>query len=202
VRVGGLGGSRPDPDDLLADLARWSAADRAARAASGRARVRALVDQSAASATWAGLLVDLAEAGAEVVCSLAGGTRVSGRLVGMGRDFAVVERAGARPVLVRTDAITSLAPGAGSGAGAPGAGPGAAPGRPGGQRRPPRDLNLAAALDALAGEGAPVVLRAAGEAITGTVTACGVDMVTLRSEGAARRTVHVPLGAVVCVELR
>lgn len=179
-----------EAEDFLARLARWSAADRAARAVSERARTRSLVEQAAGAATWTGLLVDLAEVEARVACSLVGGGKVTGRLVGVGRDFAVVERPGAGPVLIRLDGVTAVAP--------------ASPvlPAPGGDRRPALDLTFAAALDLLAGEGAPVVVRTATEAFTGRVTACGTDVLTMVLEGGARRVVHLPLRAVAAVELR
>ena len=180
----------PEADDFLAQLARWAAADRTARAVSERARTRSLVDQAAGAATWAGLLVDLAEAQARVACSLPGGTKVTGRIVGVGRDFAGVERPGAGPVLMRTEALTAVAP----------AGPPV--GRPGGDRRPALDLTFEAALEALAGEGAPVLVRTPGESFTGRVSACGTDLFTLLLEGAGRRPVHLPMRAIVAVELR
>ncbi len=191
MRVGGRGGGQPQPDDFLAELARWSAGDRAARAAAERSRTRALVDQSAATATWAGLLVDLAEASAEVTVAM-GEVRLTGRLVGAGRDFAVLEGHRTRPVLVRIDAITALTPAAASGAAT----------APGGRRRPALELTLADVLDALAGEQAPVTVRSGAEAVSGSLVACGRDLITVRAEGPARRPVYVPISGLAYVELR
>jgi hypothetical protein len=198
VRVAGLGGPEPRPEDLLAELARWSATDRAARAASERARTRDLVDQSAATATWSGLLVDLAEAGTDVTVWLEGGRRVTGRLVGTGRDLIVIEDRSGRPVLVRTGAIDALAPN-GEGDGPPSS---QRSGPPAGRRRPATDLSFAAALDALAAEGSPVKLHSGTEVVTGRLLAAGEDVVTVRSDGAGRRPVHLPLDRVTYVELR
>jgi hypothetical protein len=189
----GEGGAAGGADRFLAELARWAGAERVAQSASERARLRALVDSSAASATWAGLLLDLAESAAEVVCTVSGGARLAGRLVGVARDFVVVERGGAGvgpPLLVRIDAIGAITPAGGAAR------------QPAGDRSAPLGITFSTALDALAGEGSPVTLRAADEAFTGTVTACGTDVVTLRLEGMARRTVHLPLDAVMWVELR
>ncbi len=192
MRVAGLGGGEPRPDEFLADLARWSAAERATRAASERARTRDLVEQSAATATWSGLLVDLAETASEVTVWLDGGRKLGGRLVGTGRDFVVVEGRGRRPTLVRTGAISALVPAGGA----------AAVERPGGRRRPGLDLSLAAALDGLAADASPVTLYSGTDTVTGVLVACGEDVVTLRADGADRRPVYVPLGRVACVELR
>jgi hypothetical protein len=174
------------------------------RAASGRARARSLIDQSAAEATLSGLLVDLAEEAAEVTLGLAstdrvasrgagpGAGQVAGRLVGVGRDLLIVDRPGRGAALVRTAAVTSVTP-LGSAVG---------PARPGGRRPPGLDLTMAAALDALGADGAPVMVRTSDATFAGVVLACGEDVVTLRTEGADRRPVYVALGAIICVELR
>ena len=188
----GITGGVPPPDDFLAELARWSAADRVSRAAAERSRTRSLHGQSAADATWAGLLVDLAEARAEVTVSIRTGMKVSGRLMATARDFVVLENRSGAPVMLSTDAISCLAPSAGT----------STADRPGGGRRPRLELSLAGALDALAGERAPVVVWAGPESVTGSVVACGEDLVTIRAEGATQRRVYLPLGSVMCVELR
>ena len=187
--MGAIAGGVPAPDDFLGQLARWSAADRVARAAAERARTRSLEDQSAAAATWSGLLLDLAEAQAQVTIGLGPELKVTGRLVGTARDFIVVETRA--PVMVRTDAISWIAPSSGTDA----------PARPGGRRRPPLEISLAGALDALAGERSPVVVRAGGQSLTGFLLACGEEVVTIRAE-AGRKPVYVPVRAVTCVELR
>lgn len=191
MRVEGLAGDAA-PDDFLAELARWSSRDRVRRSAAERSRANSLQEQSAAGATWVGVMVDLAESGAEVTLSVGSGPKVTGRLVGVARDFVVVEGRGSSPVLVNSAAVTALAP-------RPGA---AASRRPGGRRRPPLELTLAGALDALAGERAPVIVRAAGEPVAGSLLACGEDLVTVRTDNGTRPVVYVPLAAVVCVELR
>jgi hypothetical protein len=61
---------------------------------------------------------------------------------------------------------------------------------------------LAAALDALAGEAVPVLVRTPTESFAGRVSACGTDVVTLMLEGVGRRVVHLPVRAVAAVELR
>lgn len=188
--MSGLGGAGGRSDDLLGQLARWAAADRTARAASERARTRSLIGQASSVATWDGLLVDLAEAGAEVAVT-AGGLRMAGRVVGVGRDFAILERRPGRPALVHTGGITSLSPSSPD-----------APRHPGGRRPPPLGLTLAAALDALAGEETPVLIRSGPDASNGDLVACGEDVVTLRGNGPGRRPVYIPLAGITVVELR
>jgi hypothetical protein len=76
------------------------------------------------------------------------------------------------------------------------------PDHPGGARRTSVDLGLAAALDGLAGEQAPVSVRSGSGDVTGTLTACGQDFVTIRADGAGGRVAYVSLDRVVWVELR
>lgn len=173
-------------DDLVRSLAGWAAEQRVIEAAAGRARERSLREQAGAAATFAGVLVDLAERGADVIVGSAGGRR-SGRLVGVGRDFCVLEQRIGRPAIVATAAITSVraAPASES---------------PAGDRAPALELSLAAALGALADDRAPVGLYLdAGETVDGELIAAGQDVVTVRS---AARVVYVPLRAVMVCELR
>lgn len=152
-----------------------------------RSRERSLRDQAGASATWAGVLVDLAEQSAEVVVSVAG-TRRAGRLVGVGPDYCVLEQRGGRPAIVVMAAIASVTPLQDRRS------------APSGARPPALELSLAAALGGLADERAPVGLCVGpGEVVDGELIAAGEDVVTVQS---ASRTVHVPLRAVLVCELR
>lgn len=166
-----------------------------------RSRTRSLQDQAAATATWEGILVDLAEAACEVTVSVRWGRKVIGRLVGTARDFVVIEGRRGAPVMVRTAAISAVAPSAAAPS-VPGPSGGAVVGRPGGRRRPPIDLDLAGALDALAAERAPIVVWVGAESFTGWVASCGEDVLTVRAEGAGQRPLYLPMESVVCVELR
>jgi len=107
--VGNFGRVAPGVDDLLASFADWAAAERVARAAAERSRARSLGEQAARSATWTGILVDLAERAAQVQVT-AGGSKISGRLLCVGRDFLVVEQPSSRPCLVSVEAVDTLAP--------------------------------------------------------------------------------------------
>lgn len=186
---------RDDPvDAFVAELSAWAAANRANEAARSRSTVRALVEQAAADSTWSGLAVDLAEAGVAVVAAVAG-HRWSGRLVGAGRDFVVLARAAAGPVLIADDALISLTrtePGPRSAGGS----------RPAGRRRPALDLGLDGALEALVAEGSPVVVWAGGERYEGRLVSLGRDLLTLAPRPGAGDGVHVRLGALDAVELR
>ncbi len=210
---------------FLEALSGWAAGQRVAGAASGRARLRALTEAAAGSATLAGILVDLAERQAEVavVCAgpapgdppargAAGSGRLTGRLVGVGRDFVVVEQRDRPPVVVRTGALCSVWPLPGTGGGGDGAGGWfAGPGRgdvgsgislPGGDRTAPLALSLDSVLAELAAERAPVAVGTPAGRIEGELVAVGRDVVTLRAPGPARRLVHVPAGSLQWCELR
>jgi hypothetical protein len=177
-------------DGILGELMAWAAAARAAEGASERSRARSLLEQAIAEGTWSGLMVDLAEDEASVIVKTAT-ARWTGRLVGTGQDFAVLERTSAGPVLVRLDSVISV-------------GRTDDPVRAGaaaGHRPPPLSLDLAAAVDGLVAEGSPVTLWAAGEAIRGRLTGAGRDLLSVRPEG-SRSELYVRLGGVDAVELR
>lgn len=201
--MGGLGGDGgSSPDDFLADLARWAARDRTARAATERSRTRTLAEQSLSTSTWTGLLVDLAESGAEVALWSGPGLTRNGRLVGVARDFVVLEPAGQGPVLIRTatlQAVRPVEPGAQSTQPAQSAQP--ARSARAGERGHPSELTLAAALEALAGERAPARVQTSSQAFVGTIIGCGEDVLTVKSDG-PDRPVYVALNAVVWVEIR
>jgi hypothetical protein len=96
-------------DELVAAFTTWAAEQRAESAAAGRARERSLREQAAASATWVGILVDLAEQGTRVT-ALVAGQRRSGRIAGVGRDFLVLDPRYGHTALIRLDAVLTLWP--------------------------------------------------------------------------------------------
>jgi hypothetical protein len=173
-------------DSVVAAFARWAAQERVAEAAGMRSKERSLRDQAAGEATWSGLMVELAESQGEVELNL-GSRRVVGRVVGMGRDFCVVEQRGRRTVLIPIERIVAVwkeRPTTGS-------------------RYPALDLSFEAALAGLADERSPVCLHVArGNQISGELIGCGADLVTLRTEPTARRTVHVRTSHIEVCELR
>lgn len=176
-------------DRLVASFERWAASERAAEHAAARARTAWLARQSASSATWTGVLLDLAEQGAPVVVTL-GPIRLTGRLVGLGRDFCVLEQPNQRPTVIALAALTTVAPAGGKSG-------------PGGQRSPSLSLGFSSVLEALMEDRAPLVVHPwAGPAIDGELIAVGEDMLTVRTTEPPRRPIHVPLGAVAYCELR
>jgi hypothetical protein len=169
-----------------------------------------MAEVAAASATWVGMMVDLAESGRPVVMTVGSG-RLSGALTGIGSDFCVLEREGTPPALVALGAIDSVWPSpdpqttwAASTATTrwPASPPAATPSAPAGDRPPPLRLSLAAALSILAEERLPVVVSSSGTRVEGHLLSVGEDVVTLRTSAPLRRLVHLRLAAVDVCELR
>jgi len=180
-------------EELVAQFARWAAGQRAVEAVDRRSRERFLRDQVIGSATWVGLMVDLAERSAPVSLSVSS-QRLRGRVVGVGRDFCVLDQPSGRAALIALSALTLVAPEE------------APPSRisaPGGSRGPGLELSLAAALASLAEERSLLALvLAGGHQVEGTLIGAGEDVLTLRTDGQARRMAHVPLAAVRICEIR
>jgi hypothetical protein len=173
-------------DSVVAAFARWAAEQRVAEAAGVRSKERSLRDQAAAEATWSGLLVDLAERNCEVELELRS-RRVSGRLVGIGRDFCVLEQRGRRPALIPVEGIVAVW----------------REGPADGSRFPALDLSFEAALAGLADDRSPVcILLAGGSQVRGELVGSGTGLITVRTGPTARRTVHVRTAHIELCELR
>ncbi len=182
---------RQGGDALVAAFARWAADQRTAAAAGQRTRERSLREQATASATWTGILVDLAEQAA-LVTAVVAGRRRHGRVAGMGRDFCVLESEHNRTALIGLNAVSALWP-----EDLPASQP------PTGDRTPTLDLSMMAALALLAEERAPVaVVTTDGVETAGDLLAVGEDVLTLRAGGSTRRLALVPRHAVAVCELR
>jgi hypothetical protein len=176
---------------LVAAFARWAADQRTAAAAANRVRERSLRDQAAATATWVGVLVDLAEQAA-VVTMVVAGQRRSGHLMAVGRDFCVLQAEHGRAALISVREIVQLWPEVRSNEG-PLAG----------DRRASIDLPLLSALALLAEERSPVgLVSGGGHEISGELVAVGDDVLTVRTRPPARRLVYVPVTGVAVCELR
>jgi hypothetical protein len=175
-------------DRLLEELTVWSADQRAGEAARSRSVERSLRQQAAEEATFAGTLVDLAEARAAVVVQLGAGRSHRGAVAGVGRDFLVLRGDTGTVTLVALSAVTAVRP-AGGGAGVAT-----------GHRRPPA-RTLVQFLDRLAEERPRVRLIAAGEPVVGELHAVGEDVLSIRVDGAPPATVYVPAGSVSEVSL-
>jgi len=177
-------GGRRHPLDV--DLARLVGDEQAGEAARSRARERWLRQQATAEATLVGLLVDLAEEGADVTVRTTSGRAHQGPIVAVGRDFVIVGVSRGH-VCITLDALAT------------------ARRRPGrhrsettGDRPAPRSLTLADHLAALAPEAPRVSLAAAGEPVllTGELRSVGRDVMTVRLDGEPPVTAYVALRSV------
>lgn len=227
---------RPEPlgeEEFLEALADWAAGERVTGAARSRSRLRSLNEAAAGSATLAGILVDLAERATEATLWIgatgavsaqtlnglappahptysgrSAGSRLTGRLVGVGQDFCVLQQDNAGHALVRTAAVTAIWPLPDrTGTIGPGRTPRdrrPVPTAPAGERHSPLSLSLLAALAELATQRTPVSLHTATGRIDAELWAVGQDVVTLRAPGAdpRPRQVLVPAAAILFCELR
>ena len=183
---------RQGGDELVAAFARWAADQRAEAAAADRVRERSLRTQASATATWAGILVDLAEQATPVTAVVAAQRR-RGRIVGVGPDFCVFEAHLGGPALICLPAMSALWPERTT--------TGAFP--PAGARPPALELSLLAALSMLAEERSPVTLvTSGGDEIAGDLIAAGEDVLTVQTDPPARRLAYVRLSALARCELR
>jgi hypothetical protein len=175
-------------DRLWAALSGWAADARADEAAQGRARQAWLRREAASEATLIGLLVDLAERGADVVIDLAAGDHTArGRLRAVGDDFAVLSTRAGHLCLVATAAIVAV-----RAVGEP-----QLP-EPLGDRPPPLTTGLADALALLAADRPPVqlVVMPSGRTVAGQLVSVGADLVTVQPAGARPGQRGVPPAAV------
>jgi len=171
----------PPGGDLVADLTRWLAEQRADAAAAARSRERWLRQAADEEALVAGVLLDLAERTDMVVVQGVAGRTHRGRVRGVGEDFVAL-RTGRAEVLLPYDAIVAIRP------------EGHPPG--GADRARALDLGLAEALSALAGD-RPRVLTFSrdGTGLSGELLSVGRDVLALRLAETAG-TVYVPIASV------
>jgi len=171
------------PDDLGLLVAEIRAAD----AVQARARERSLRQQATEEATFHGLLVDLAEARADVTVRTRTGRAVQGRIMILGRDFLGIRVANGSLTLVALGAVSSVR-----------RRPGSHVADTAGARPLPGRLSLAAYLSGLAPERPRIAAVVDGEPamLSGQLQACGTDVVTLRVDGSPTTTVYVALSSV------
>ena len=172
-------------DDLLSSLSRWAGDQRAAEAAAARAREHWLRQQSGEASTLSGLLVDLAEARAEILIGTDGRVH-QGQLRAAGQDVVVLEHSSGAVTLIAVQAVRTLQ-----------LAPPLVGGGPSGSRSPAARLSLAGMLDALAAEHTPVRIELmGGKMVTGSLQGVGADLMTVRVNGQPGRLLHIPLRAV------
>lgn len=172
----------PDDDALYGELRRWVGDARAADAADDRVRMRVLRQISEDEATFAGIVLELAERGSAVTVRTAAGRVHRGRIVAVGRDFLVMREGDTPPVFVPTSAATTVRPAsADRGESVVGG------------RRPPLDATLAAVLSGLAGDRPRIHLAIVGDSqvVAGELRTVGTDVVVLRGDDGGNVYVHL-----------
>lgn len=187
------------PDDLVAGgraasladrLESWVADARVEGSADARARERWLHAAAEADATFAGVLLDLAERGTAVAVSTSGGRRHHGGIEVLGVDFVALRLASGGEVLLALAAVTAVrtAPLADAALG---------------ERVVTTELRLADVLAELAVEQVRVLLVSAdgAESVAGELRTVGQDVVTVRVDGEPPATAYVPLRAITEVAL-
>jgi hypothetical protein len=180
--------------DLRARLDRWAAEARSDEAAAARARQRWMRQAASESATFAGVLLDLAERQTAVLVTCTSSRRHHGVVTIVGRDFCALRIGhqgairpgsdGGHDVLIAYRGLTSVRPNA-------------ADEGPLGDRAPGVDLTLAEVLVACAADRPRVLVVAGiGEGIAGELRAVGHDVVTVRPDGEPRAA-YVALASIV-----
>jgi hypothetical protein len=176
--------------DLLARLDRWVAEARSDDAAAERARERWLRVAAEESATFAGVLIDLAERATPVLVHGRAGRRHRGSITAVGIDFCALRTAGGRDVLISYEGLSSVRPEAGA--------PGAS-----GDRPIRLDLDLAEAIAAIAADRPRVLLVtiADGDGLAGELRSVGRDVATVRLDGTPGSHAYVAIAAIAELSL-
>lgn len=176
--------------DLTARLERWVADARNADAAAARARQRWLQVQADESATFAGMLVDLAERGEPVVIHGRGGRRHRGSITAVASDFCALRTSGGGDVVLAFVGIGSIRPDARTTG-------------PSGDRTVRAELGLAEMLSVLVVDHPRVLIVTTAEAggIAGELRSVGRDVVTVHLDGAPRASVYVAIASIAEVSL-
>lgn len=180
----------PDGPDLVARLEAWLAAARTAEAASGRARERWLRQAAGEEATFAGVLLDLAERRAPVIVQGRAGRRHRGVVRAVGTDFCGLRTPNGRDVLLTHSGIAAVRPEGRADVAV-------------GDRPVAVDIGIAEALAAISADRPRVlvVTMADADGVAGELRAVGRDVLTVRLDGSGRGTVYVPLVSVAEVSL-
>ena len=164
------------------------------QAARDRAAERALQQAAEEDSTLLGSLVAIAESGATVTVrtsSAGGGRDHRGVVIGVGRDFFVLQPEPPRPTaFIPFAGATSVRAAAGE---APAGGAG---------RKPPVDASFAAILGGLAAARPRVQLALrGGDLVVGDLRVVGRDVATLALDGFQRAALVVPLASIADVAL-
>ncbi len=175
----------PAAPSFASRLDRWVADARADDAAAQRSRERWLRSVAEQEATFAGVLLDLAERSAAVAVTTTAGRRIVGALEAIGADFVALRVAPGHEVLVALGAISVIrtAPSVEATVG---------------DRVVTAELTLADALAGLAAERERVLIvgPAGADSVAGTLRSVGRDVVVLRTDAEPAVTAYVPVTAI------
>ena len=176
--------------DLGRRLERWIAEARSSDAAAARARTRWLRTQAEESASFVGVLVDLAEHAAPVMIHGRAGRRHRGVITVVGEDFCALRTEAGLEVLLAYRGISSVRPDRDT--------PVAV-----GDRPVHAQADLAVVLSAIAADIPRILVLTTidDEGITGELRSVGTDVVTVRLDGPAKRTAYVAIGTIAEVSV-
>ena len=176
--------------NLDARLDRWLADARSTDAAGARARARWLRVQAEESATFAGVLVDLAERHTSVVVHGRADRRHRGVIALVAGDFCALRTDTGRDVLIAYRGVSSIRPDLRSEL-------------PVGDRALRAELGLAEMLSIVAADRPRVLITTLvdGEGVAGELRSVGRDVVAIRTDGDGRVPTYVPIDAIAEVAL-
>ncbi len=180
---------------MLDDLERWAAGARAQEAAEARVRERWLRQAAEEEASFAGLLVDLAEDGRPVSITTVTGRRHRGPIAAVGADFVAVAGPENRLVLVHLAAVAEVRPGTGTRR------PQAAAGADRGRGANAEGVTLAEVLAQAVATRPRVAVVLGTVTVVGELRAVGTDVLTVRTDGEPPGLSYVTLASVSEVSL-
>ncbi len=185
----GLLGGEAAPT-LGARLDAWLADARVERSADARTREHWLRAAADADATFAGVLLDLAERGVALAVATVAGRRHRGLVQVIGADFVALRVASGHEVLLALRSIASVRTSSAAGVTV-------------GERVVTTDLRLGDVLGELAADRARVRLLVldASDAVSGELRSVGQDVVALRTDGEGGGVAYVRTDAVAEVAL-
>lgn len=175
--------------DLGQRLSAWLAEQRADEAVASRIRERWLRQEATDEATFAGVLLDLAERELRLVIGGSGGRRHIGSVSAVAADCCAIRTAAGEDVLLAYAAITSIRPTEGGGAAT-------------GDRPVALDTTLAECLSLLLAERPRLRMATVGGTTwSGALGAVGRDVVTLVLDGPAGSVAYLPTAALTEVTI-
>lgn len=171
---------------MLDDIERWVADARAEEAADQRVRERWLRQQAEEEATFAGVLVDLAERGVTVTVTGVSGRRHQGRVAAVGADFVALRAESGRLTLLALGSVARvrLAPPDRRVSGSP---------RDGAQRS---EVTLAEVLAQAVAQRPRLSVHSGADLLLGELRAVGADVLSISVDGQSAGLTYARLASV------